>query len=325
MTLNIKQFIHHGIKKILICNIIYRILKEWRVYRSLKRKNYHFATGQRNRDTNIQDSLDYVQKVLLWYQQAMQVLNNDINVVGKKILEIGPGDSFAVALRFLQMGADEVVCIDKFYCERDKGYETVLYKELEHKYHSTCLKDGLLPQDRFTYKYGKGIEQYSNMQNYFNLIVSMAVLEHIYEIDAAINAMDRMLQVGGVMAHRVDLRDHGMFSDFHHPLTFLTIHEFIYKRFSYHSGNPNRKLINWYKKKFATLGNYEYKILVTRVKNRNLEIFKEEIEYNTDYDDDDVDFISIIRNDLIYDFKNLSNEELLTTGVFIVAKKVKHR
>ncbi|WP_455756640.1 methyltransferase domain-containing protein [Sulfurimonas sp.] len=308
------------IKKNLLLNILYRLFNEFKTYIKIINGNFTYNTGQRNSEGEIEKSIAYVEKLINWYNQVVPLEDNFLN--DKKVLEIGPGDSFSIAMRFLQLGAKEVTCIDKFYCNRDISFEKKLYLEIEKKYDTSILENGIIPTSKLKYEFGKGIEN-SNKDNYYDFICSMAVLEHIYEIDKAIDSMDRMLKINGTMAHRIDLRDHGMFSEYNHPLTFLTINEFIYKSFSYHSNNPNRKLIDYYKEKFKDLGNYEYKILITRVKDRNLDIFKENIKFNIDYNKSDIDFLEEIIGDFIDKFKKLSEEELLITGIFLVAKKIK--
>ena len=54
------------------------------------------------------------------------------------------------------------------------------------------------------------------------------------------------LAPGGIMIHRIDLRDHGMFAG-HHPLTLLTLTDGMHRRMTRGAGRPNRVLINNYR------------------------------------------------------------------------------
>ena len=76
--------------------------------------------------------------------------------------------------------------------------------------------------------------------------------------------MDQLLRPGGTMIHKVDLRDHGMFSEGgQNALTFLTLGDRTYRWMGEESaGLPNRVLIGWYRDELAGLG-YESKYLVT--------------------------------------------------------------
>jgi hypothetical protein len=53
--------------------------------------------------------------------------------------------------------------------------------------------------------YGTGIEEAGKL------------FEHLYEPDRAFSVLDGLLLPGGYMIHKIDFRDHGMFSDKHHP------------------------------------------------------------------------------------------------------------
>ena len=309
------------IKQYIWLNILYRLVKEMSVCIKIKNKNFFFKTGQRNQKGDLEKSVIFYDRVVVWYNQIVPIEHGFLQ--NKKVLEVGPGDSLAMALRFLQFGAQEVTCVDKFYCERDEEFEQSLYMAIESKYSSSFLRDGKLPHDKIAYNYGRGIEELDK-KDYYDFICSISVLEHIYDIDRAIDSMDKMLVVGGVMAHRIDLRDHAMF-EYHHPLTFLTIHESLYKSFSYCSNNPNRRRINYYQNKMKTMGNYEYQIFVTAVNNKNLHTFKEKVILGVDYDICDVELIDNIRDNLSQDFKTLTDEELLITDIFLYATKQHHR
>jgi hypothetical protein len=97
----------------------------------------------------------------------------------------------------------------------------------------------------------------------FDLVVSRAVLEEIYDPAPELAAADTLLAPGGRVLHKVDLTDYGMFSDAGmHPLTFLTIPERLYRRMASDSGLPNRKRMGYYKDQVDALG-YASRTLVT--------------------------------------------------------------
>ena len=71
------------------------------------------------------------------------------------------------------------------------------------------------------------------------MIISVAVLEHVYDPDASFDAMHRLLKPGGLLLHEVDLRDHLMFSSAGcHPLTFLTFSPSVWRLMTSDSGRP---------------------------------------------------------------------------------------
>ncbi len=46
----------------------------------------------------------------------------------------------------------------------------------------------------------------------FDLVVSRGAIQDIYEPEQAFQAMDRILKPAGLMLHKIDLSDQGMFS-----------------------------------------------------------------------------------------------------------------
>jgi hypothetical protein len=144
------------------------------------------------------------------------------------------------------------------------------------------------------------------------------VLEHLYDLDAAFSAMDSLLRPGGLMLHKVDFRDHGMFTDGGmHPLTFLTVPERLYRAMSRHSGRPNRRLADWYRAKLDELG-YEWRVLVTLpVGGDELVPYRESFERGPR----SLELVDEIRPRLQSRFRELSDVDLATAGIFLVARK----
>jgi SAM-dependent methyltransferase len=159
--------------------------------------------------------------------------------------------------------------------------------------------------------------------NSFDLIVSRAVLEEVYPIDRAFAAMDRLLRPGGALIHKIDLTDYGLFSGKgFHPLEFLTIPNVVYASMSRYSAIPHRHRVNYYRDKMLAMG-YDATLFVTRIAgNRSeLEPHKTAIRPGVDYGSEQVDLIRSIRPRLAPAFRKLSDEDLLTAGLFLVAHK----
>ena len=125
------------------------------------------------------------------------------------------------------------------------------------------------------------------------------------------------------MAHKIDLRDLGMFTGGGmHPLTFLTIQDSLYRRMTSATDKANRRLAGYYSKKIAELG-LESKIFITEIVGQCEEIVphKERIEPGVDYCDASLTLIKEIRPRLSARFKHLPDEELLVSSIFLVACK----
>ncbi|MCK4307493.1 class I SAM-dependent methyltransferase [candidate division WOR-3 bacterium] len=293
--------------------IIYHILGNYKTKTLCKLGYFKTTTGStHSRFSSVSDSLKYINQVFQDYLSFADISVKDIK--GKKVLELGPGDNFGVALKFLIAGANKVTCLDKFYSNRDIAQQYQIYKAMRDE----LLQGGKRSFDsiiklnnhkfeftgnKFEYIYDRGIEQALEIfpSASFDMIISRAVLEHIPDLDAAFNSMDKLLRPGGYMIHNIDLRDHGIFTSVGlHPLTFLTIPEKIWKLMTGHSGKPNRMRLDYYKHKMEELNyNYRIKIILSST----------------------LPMIENIKPKLQPEFKKMLSEDLLPETIFLIAQK----
>jgi len=289
--------------------------------------------GSTHRSLALGESLAYIDSVLADYIDYGELAGEKLS--GKRILELGPGDNHGVALGFVAYGAERVVSVDRFASIRDNPQQRRIYQALLDRLDSDTrttvsraieLGDEIrFDEQRLRPIEGLAIEDASQIlePGGFDLIVSRAVLEHLEDSDAAFAAMDRLLAPGGTMLHKVDFRDHGMFTGGGlHPLTFLTIPERPYGWMTHHSGRPNRRLADWYRSKLRQLG-YETRLLVTHIVGVAEEIVPHTDGYRLDRKRDrrTLELIAAIRPALRAKFKRLSDEDLATSGVFLIAHK----
>jgi len=312
--------------------IAHRIFDNWRRRRAFKSGNTVTAYGSTHEFWSLEKSVDYINLVHREYVQYSGLGADAFR--GSRILEVGPGDNFGVALKFLAGGAKQVVCLDKFYSERNVEQQTRIYQELrkqlsaeEARVFDECIKlngEIVLNEERLQYIYGHGVEEADQIlePGSFDFIVSRAVLHNVYDIDRGFASMDRLLASGGHMSHKIDLSDENMFSSRGmHPLTFLTIPERIYYLMASDSGKPNRKLVSDYREQLQKRG-YDTKILITTVLGVGpLVPHKEQIEQGVDYSDKTLSLIREIRPRLAAPFRDRSDAELAATGIFLVATK----
>jgi SAM-dependent methyltransferase len=309
------------------------IYRNWRLRKRFKSGD-HQAHSNLGYSGKPQEEVAYIQTVLTDYLTYAGLSAEVLR--GKRILEIGPGYNLGLALRMLSLGAAQVVSIDKFYSLLDGEKQRKIYRTLREGLTDqekelfdqaiTLEEHHKINPDRLKYLYGQGIDEGTPIfdPHSFDLIISRAVLEEIYNLDAAFSAMDHLLVSGGIMIHKIDLRDYNMFSRYGmHPLTFLTIPERIYYWMTKDTINPKRRLINYYRDKMEDLG-YEAKILITHIVGKQEELipYKETIEVGVDYSQATLDLLDQIRPKLDNRFKNLSNDILMVTGIFLVAKRL---
>ena len=312
--------------------ILHRIVDNWRRRRAFEAGQTANAYGSTHETWSLEKSVDYINQVYREYLEYAGLKPEHIR--GWRVLEVGPGDNFGVALRFLADGAAQVVSLDKFYSERNEEQQARIYRELRNQLapeaaavfdECISLENGIeLNKQRLEYIYGHGIEEADQIleAESFNFIVSRAVLHNVYEIDRGFAAMDRLLAPGGYMAHKIDFSDEKMFSSRGmHPLTFLTIPETFYRLMAKDSGKPNRRLIGDYRRLMRELG-YEAKLLVTAIAGAGpLTPHRENIERGVDYGNKTVSLISEIRSRLARPYRTLPEEELAAGGVFLIARK----
>ena len=205
--------------------------------------------GATHRGLPVEQSLRYIDQVFTDYVRYGELTPERLG--GASALELGPGDNFGVALRLIAAGAERVTTLDRFITWRDPEQQRRIHRALiatlppqEAERAATALSDdaelGVDPT-RIRVIQGVAAEDApaSLGEGSFDLIVSRAVLEHVNDLTGAFSAMDRMIAPGGLITHKVDLRDHGLFTDGgHNPLTFLTIGDRLYRWMGEHSGLP---------------------------------------------------------------------------------------
>jgi len=190
----------------------------------------------------IQRDVDYaINNAHFW----LNLLPNDGEFLkGKKVLEIGPGLNFGAMLILACHGA-EVMVADRFLPPWDPGYHPKFYDLLK----KTCANQwpslGLSPLDivisqgKYPSKvislYSCSLEKISVVPDTtLDIVLSNAVLEHIYDLKSAFYHLARITKPGGFGIHMVDFRDH---RDFSRPLEYLIMREVkFYGRFKAKQG-----------------------------------------------------------------------------------------
>ncbi len=313
--------------------IAYRICDSWRERLRFGIGRIVHSNGSTiHRHTTARASIAYIRRhfddYLDYSGLSAQGLHN------LRVLEIGHGDNYGVALLFLAYGARHVTCVDKYYSIRDPKGEHALYTLLREDLDAPLrerfdqairLEEGIRPNpEQLTPIYGVRLEEAHRQfePTSFDLIISRAVVQYA-AFDRAFAVMDQLLAPQGYMIHRIDLRDIGMFSKAGlHPLTFLTIPDRIYHWMVSNSLQSNRKRINDYRQKMQDLG-YSSRILITRVLGREEELrpHPEHLRRGEHYTEESLRLLDVIRPQLHQRFRDLRDEDLLVTGIFLVAQK----
>jgi len=157
---------------------------------------------------------------------------------GKTVLEIGPGPNFGSALVLKCWGAKNVAVADRFLAHFNPGYHTSLYSELTRLLQAedpaldvSPLKECMAQKDHaepIITCLEAPLETLGNhYPGLFDLTLSNAVLEHLFDPLSALKALFNITASGGIGYHQVDFRDH---RDFSRPLEYLLFDELSFAR-----------------------------------------------------------------------------------------------
>jgi len=256
-----------------------------------------------------------------------------------EILEGGPGDNLGIGALMLAGGARRYVGVDAFYSRQDGEQQRRIYQELRRGLPPGApqaafdaaidLRDGVrLQEDRLRMVYGAGLGDVDRLfpAASFDVVMSRAVLEQVHGIEAAFGAMDRVLRPGGLLLHKIDFSDYGIFSGKgHHPLTLLTLPDSWYGLLAPNTGNLNRWSAADYRALLRRMG-YRARFYVTGTVQpgypaRPCEPHPETLRAGTDYGEKEVALIGQIRPRLQPRYRQLPDEDLITAGIFLAAWK----
>jgi SAM-dependent methyltransferase len=285
------------------------------------------TTGSSTSALEIETAAAYLTRTFQDYQRFGGLTAE--NIAGANLLEVGPGDSLGVGLLFLAHGASRYTTIDKFYSQHDPARAGAIYDRLRQNL-TPAQQERFVPS-RVETVYGYGAQQAADVfpAASFDGILSRAVLHEIYEADAALTALDKVLKPGGWMVHKIDLRDDGLFScRGFPPLEFLTLSETTYWLMAYDSDKTCRRPLQFYRDIMQRLG-YQARFLITGiVETQGYQAIenpagqgKEVLEPGVDYGPAHIQMLEAIRPRLAPAFRSQSDSDLLAASVFLVARK----
>ncbi|MBL28882.1 MAG: hypothetical protein CMM50_15170 [Rhodospirillaceae bacterium] len=295
------------------------VYDDWRARRRLAQGRIGTRSGNRHETLTLEQSVDYIERVWRDY-----LAYSGRPALTGTVCEIGPGDNFGVALLFRHYGADAVEAIDRYRTRRDPERQAAIYRLLAERHGLDDLFAGAPAEETMkgvTYHPGCPAETYFTAPGYrFDAIVSRAVLEHLYDPLAALDDMFASLRPGGILVHRIDLRDHGMFAG-RHPLTFLTIPDRLYQRMTAGAGRPNRVPAAAYRTWLDRPGRHG-SIRITRLVG-----VAQEIEPSDWHDiprplrEQALTTVAAIRQQIVPGLRALPDETLAVSGIVLTAEK----
>lgn len=229
-------------------------------------------SGTTHATLTLEESIRYIEVVTSDYKRYGGLVN-----FGGVAAEVGPGDNSGVALLMRGEGCDRVDLIDRYFSRRDPAKHHRIYEALSAKYDLGRFKHGFLWSDQdlagITQKVGHPAETYfrkcaRGAEPIYDVIVSRAVMQHLFDPLGALEAMTTCLKPGGRMIHKIDLRDLNMFTPQNHELTFLCFPPALYRYMTKNSGRPNRVLFHRYRDLLERLKAQhliDYDVFITRL------------------------------------------------------------
>lgn len=289
-----------------------------------KSGNIFTNSGTTHKNLSLMQSINYIKNVFHDYKKY-----SGVERFYGTIAEVGPGDNCGVGLLFLADGCEKVDLIDRFYSARNERQQSEIYRFLINDNKGLLhLSGGVNLYDETTFPgltrfYGEKAraEEFFSTGKLYDFIVSRSVLEHLCDPMLAIIKMSNALNEGGQLIHKVDLRDHDMFSSYFHELKYLEISDRFYPHMVEHSGRPNRIFVSDYKYCLERTG-LDYKIIVTRLFGVG------EIKPHLIYEsipsilrDRSLRYIESVKCNFAQSFKDKKSEDLSVAGFYIVARK----
>ncbi len=282
------------------------------------------GSGDAHAALDTDSSLAYLEEVFADYKRY-----GGVDRFSGRVAEVGPGDSCGVGLLFLEDGCDQVDLVDRYYTRRDVARQARIYRALFEAH--PALADRLPAPDFTDERSFRGLlrhcgpeasgEEFFVRHRGYDAIVSRAVLEHLYDPVAALRRMAEALEPGGRLLHKVDLRDHGMFSNHFHELKFLEVPDRLYARMTRASGRPNRVLLHEYREALQAIG-LEFTLLVTHL--AGVGPIEPHLPYPAipaDARARSLDYVRGVRPRLARSLRSVADEDLSVAGVFLVARK----
>lgn len=204
-------------------------LLEWIYYVDNKQNKSVFQEGSNAIKKEIDEAVDYTLRNVDYIIGFLP--DKDIRYLkDKKLLEIGPGQDFGLALVLADFGLNEIVLIDPYLIEWRNDYHPIYYESLLEKLgkkypliNFISIKEILKNKSHKAAKlkcYPVGLEEVRQIEDgSIDISISNACFEHFVYPELAVKELARITKNGGLGFHQIDLRDH---RDYSKPLEFLT-------------------------------------------------------------------------------------------------------
>jgi len=167
------------------------------------------------------------------------------SVVGKEVIEIGPGDNLANGLTFLALGAKSYTALDRFPGPYSSPTAKSWYRLTRDNFEGTFghkwpdLSPESFPEAYPTIRtFATPVESAPALKA--DIVCSHNVAEHVSDLRSFAEANKRMLNANGIAIHVVDFGGHNWELDPHDPFMFRRLPSWLWSAMGSNRGYPNR-------------------------------------------------------------------------------------
>ena len=221
--------------------------------------------GSRTWRRNRRLSLDAFSEMRSFYLKYLPQMGADEAwLKGKRVLEVGPGDSLVIPFWFIARGASQGTGIDRYMELSPFSAQSEFYSaaaETMSPEERARIKD-LLPwtplksrEGRLRYFVTPVEKAAAELDGSFHLIVSYNALTYVYDVGETMASSYRLLAPRGIMVHRIPCGSSGSVAEFGAgPLNQLTFSQPVWNLMFSNRMATNRQPISAYLNACAAAG-----------------------------------------------------------------------
>ena len=169
------------------------------------------------------------------YEEAVKAGGGRLK--GKRILILGYGGYFGLAVSFLERGVSHVVLVDPYARVKEETNLALAQRETPF----LSIEDGQVIPNKEWITIDPNFLQVVTLSEHdkIDFIFSSSVLEHVSNPDELVRDLSRMTHPEGLNVHFIDLRDHF----FKYPFEMLCHSDRVWSRFLNPTSNLNRQRV----------------------------------------------------------------------------------
>jgi SAM-dependent methyltransferase len=194
-------------------------------------------TNHRPRDCRPEQIQADVAQALRWGQTYREMLGRlAAPLAGKTALEVGPGVNCGCVMVLAAHGMRPIVA-DRFLTAWEPAYHAEFYAALAGELERTDPAADVRPlralvaaggyDEAVITRIPSALEELPLPAASVDVALSLAVLEHVYDLGRSFRQLHRVTRPGGVGLHWIDFRDH---RDYARPLEYLLLAERDFQR-----------------------------------------------------------------------------------------------